>query len=97
MVVWVIYMSRMDFKLQWFFTEYKDKPIGNREEFRNNFRKKYGDFQYLNELIKSIEDYQIEKYGSSVSRSNFVAFRTSKEAIELTHRNRQRERKRLGK
>jgi hypothetical protein len=51
------------FKLEYYFAIYKDKPFRNRDVFRENFRKKHGDFKYLNELIEKIEKYQVKKYG----------------------------------
>lgn len=66
-----------DFKLNFFFMIHKDKPLPNRDEFRRTFTKKYGKFQYLEELIRMIEKYQFKKYGATLN--NFVEVRTHEE------------------
>ena len=62
----------LDFKLNYYFEEFKDKSLPNRDEFRKNFKKKYGNFQYLEELIIMIERYQIKTYGETLPRNDVV-------------------------
>lgn len=61
-----------DFKLNYYFEMYKDKPLPNRVEFRKNFKKKHGKFQYLEELIIKIEKHQFKKYGMTLPKSDLV-------------------------
>ena len=63
-------MGINEFKLEFYFNLYKDKPLKNRDEFRKNFKKAHGNFLYLPELIVRIENYQIKKYGETLD--NFV-------------------------
>lgn len=85
----------LDFKLNYYFEKMKDISFTSRQEFRIIFKKKYGKFQYLEELIKMIEEYQIKKYGCRIA--NYYELRTSEDAIRLTIKARQRERRRIGK
>ena len=62
-----------EFKLQLFFNMYKDIQISSRDSFRAWFRKKHGRFSCLNELIFMIEQYQMEKYGETISRYVYYA------------------------
>ena len=55
-----------DFKLQFYFNLYKDKAMITRSLFRVEFIKRHGEFKYLEELIRMIEDYQINKYGTTL-------------------------------
>ena len=55
-----------DFKLNLYFTMYKDYPIGSRDFFRLQFTRKHGYYHYLPELIHMIEKYQREKYGETI-------------------------------
>ena len=55
-----------DFKLQFYFNLYKDKAMITRSLFRIEFIKRHGEFKYLEELIRMIEDYQINKYGTTL-------------------------------
>lgn len=55
-----------DFKLQFYFNLYKDKAMVTRSLFRTEFIKRHGEFKYLEELIRKIEEYQINKYGSTL-------------------------------
>ena len=50
-----------DFKLQFYFNLYKDKAMITRSLFRIEFIKRHGEFKYLEELIRMIEYYQINK------------------------------------
>lgn len=78
-----------------YFEMYKDLPLPNRDEFRKNFKKKHGKFQYLEEVIKMIEDYQFEKYGQTLS--NYIKTRTKEEAKRLHYKANARDKRRLGK
>ena len=55
-----------DFKLNYYYHEFKDKPLPTREEFRNEFKKKYGKFEFIEQLIKKIENHQMRKYGRTL-------------------------------
>lgn len=55
-----------EFKLEFYFNLYKDRPISTREEFRIKFKKTHGEFEYINELLVMIEKYQIKKYGTTL-------------------------------
>lgn len=55
-----------EFKLEFYFNLYKDRPISTREEFRIKFKKTHGEFEYINELLVMIERYQIKKYGTTL-------------------------------
>ena len=63
-------MGQLDFKLNMYFQLYKDTPLENRGKFRELFRKKHGEFRYINELVVMIERYQIDKYGELLYRSD---------------------------
>lgn len=78
-----------EFKLQFYFNLYKEKPFNSRDEFRLNFRKKHGRFQYIEELILMIEKYQMKKYGETIT--NHFSLRTNQEAIKINNRARTRE------
>ena len=59
-------MGVEEFKLNLYFDKYKNKPLPNRNEFRKEFKKKHGNFKYLEELILMIEKYQIKKFGRTL-------------------------------
>ena len=59
-------IQMLDFKLQFYFKMFKDKPFKNAKVFKNEFIKQYGNFEYLNELVIMITNYQIKKYGYSL-------------------------------
>ena len=63
-------MGNIEFKLQMYFSMYKDAPLENRGKFREKFKKKHGEFQFLNELILMIEKHQIKTYGGLLYRSD---------------------------
>ena len=69
------------FKLEYYFTIYKEKPFRNRDTFRKDFKKKHGNFKYLNELIEKIEKYQFKKYGGVLIYDLDFLYK-GKEAIE---------------
>lgn len=52
-----------EFKLQFYFNLYKDKPFVNGVTFRKRFERMHGKFESINKLIVMIENYQIKKYG----------------------------------
>lgn len=86
-----------EFKLNFYFTLYKDKPLPNRLLFRERFKKHHGYFQYLEELIVMIERYQMKKYGHTLSFNNY---RTKEECKRLSVNDRNRKRmlrERLGR
>lgn len=62
----------LDFKLNYYYYKYKDKPLPNSDEFRKNFKKNHGRFQYLNELILMIINYQVKTYGGTLPDSSKI-------------------------
>lgn len=76
-----------------YFEMYKDLPLPNRDAFRKNFKKKHGKFQYLEELIYMIEDYQIKNYGETLS--NYIKTRSREEAKRVHNRANARDKRRL--
>lgn len=90
-------MDRLDFKLNLYYEMYKNKSLQNREEFRKNFTKKHGKFQYLEELIKMIEKYQMKKYGETLARSNLVLLKNREERSKDHKREYYRNKRRLEK
>jgi hypothetical protein len=44
--------------------------MDSRNDFRAKFHKKHGEFGYLNELIRMIENYQIKTYGCTLHEEN---------------------------
>lgn len=58
----------LDFKLKYYFYKYKDTMLPNSEYFRKKFKRDEGEFQYLNELIIRIVNYQVKKYGQTLHR-----------------------------
>jgi hypothetical protein len=72
-----------EFKLQFYFNLYKNKALPNRDEFRKNFKKNYGEFQYTEELIKMIEKYQMRKYGETLHDGKSIEHRTSEERSKI--------------
>ena len=67
-----------EFKLNFYFSKYKDKSLQNRDEFRRRFKKEHGSFQHLEELIFMIEKYQIKKYGRTLPDGGFYVKRTNR-------------------
>ena len=76
-------MGTNEFKLEFYFNLYKDKPLKNRDEFRKNFKKAHVNFLYLPELIVRIEKYQIKKYGCTLPNDMFVKVRSKEECDRL--------------
>ena len=75
-----------DFKLDFYFNLYKDRGMGNRKRFREDFNKKHGRFQYLEELIVMIEKYQFRKYGEILHDGKIVEYRIKEEREKINHR-----------
>lgn len=48
-----------EFKLQFYFNLYKDKPFVNGVTFKKRFERMHGKFESINKLIIMIENYQI--------------------------------------
>ena len=88
-------MGINEFKLEFYFNLYKDKPLKNRDEFRKNFKKARGHFLYLPELIVRIENYQIKKYGETLD--NFVYIPNRNERRKNNYRVNAEQKRRLGK
>ena len=88
-------MDKLDFKLKYYFEEFKDKPFKNSREFRQAFRNKYGEFKYLSELTVMIYNYQAKKYGGRLC--NCYLLSTREERKKASVNDRQRKRNRLGK
>ena len=88
-------MGINEFKLEFYFNLYKDKPLKNRDEFRKNFKKVHGNFLYLPELIVRIENYQIKKYGETLD--NFVYIPNRNERRKNNYRVNAEQKRRLGK
>ena len=78
-----------DFKLDFYFNLYKDKALVNRVEFRKNFKKKHGEFQYIEELILMIEKYQLKKYGETLHDGKIVEYRIKEERDRINRRTNQ--------
>lgn len=55
-----------EFLYKLYFEMYKDFPVTSTEEFRRFFRKKHGDYKYLNELVRDLQNYQIKKHGQTI-------------------------------
>lgn len=62
----------LDFKLNYYYYKYKDTPLPNSDEFRKRFKKEHGNFQYLNELIVMIINYQVKTYGQTLPDSHKI-------------------------
>ena len=73
-----------EFKLNFYFNLYKDKALPNRDEFRKNFKKNYGNFQYIEELIRMVEKYQMKKYGETLHDGKLIEHRTSEERDRIS-------------
>lgn len=56
----------LEFKLQYYFEIYKDAAIISTSKFKEEFIKKHGKFELLNELVIMIQRYQRNKYGDVV-------------------------------
>ena len=88
-------MGINEFKLEFYFNLYKDKPLKSRDEFRKNIKKAHGNFLYLPELIVRIENYQIKKYGETLD--NFVYIPNRNERRKNNYRVNAEQKRRLGK
>lgn len=85
----------LEFKLNLLFEIYKDNPLGCREEFRGKIKRKYGKFEYIEELILMIENYQFKTYGMTLYRGDFVKGKSKEEMARLKVNARNRRRSRL--
>ena len=56
----------LEFKLNYYYEMYKDTCIHSIKIFKDNFKKKHGDFELLNELVIMIHRYQYDKYGDLI-------------------------------
>ena len=88
-------MSKLDFQLNYYFQKLKDTSFVSRNEFRVMFRKKYGAFKGIEDLIRKIEEYQIKKYGCRIA--NYDVLKTSDERIRDSILSWKRRKSRLGK
>lgn len=88
-------ISTLDFKLQFYFNKYKNLPLPNRNRFKLEFRKKHGNFEYLNELIIMIENYQLKKFGSTLNSNQINDVRSTEQYKKIAYRENARERRRL--
>lgn len=84
-------MGNIEFKLQMYFSMYKDTPLENRGKFREKFNKKHGAFQYLNELIVMIEKHQIKKYGELLGKSDVGIIKTPDEINKIINASKHRD------
>lgn len=62
----------LEFKLNYYFNKYKDTCIIKTSKFKNEFIKKEGKFELMNELIVMIQRYQYNKYGEILPDSNIT-------------------------
>ena len=85
-------MGNIEFKLQMYFSMYKDAPLENRGKFREKFKKKHGEFLYVNELIVMIEKYQIKRYGGLVGKSDIGIIKTQDEISKIINASKHRDR-----
>ena len=70
--------SILDFKLNYYYHKYKDKPLPTSEKFRKKFKRVEGKFPYLNELIVMIINYQIKEYGQTLLNPYMIILRKEK-------------------
>ena len=69
----------LEFKLQFYFKMFKDKPFKNAKVFKSEFIKQYGNFEYLSELVIMITNYQIKKYGYSLCPNYYTPIITKED------------------
>ena len=55
-----------EFLYRLYFEMYKDFPVTSTEEFRRFFKKRHGEYKYLNELVRDLQNYQIKKHGQTI-------------------------------
>ena len=87
----------LDFKLNYYFEMLKDKPFKSTKIFKSEFIKQYGNFEYLNELVVMITNYQIEKYGCSLCPSYYTPKITKADIKRISNNANHRERNRKSK
>lgn len=90
-------IQMLDFKLQFYFKMFKDKPFKNAKVFKSEFIKQYGNFEYLNELVIMITNYQIKKYGYSLCPNYYTPKITKEDAKRISNNANHRERNRKSK
>lgn len=62
----------LEFKLNYYFELLKDTPAVSASRFKDEFVRKYGKFELLNELVIMIQRYQLNKYGNLLESGNFI-------------------------
>lgn len=82
----------LEFKLQMYFELYKDNPITNSSRFKDEFYKKYGKFDLINELVVMIQRYQFKKYGDLVPEGTLTISTLNKGIRNRREMNRNRNR-----
>ena len=87
----------LDFKLNYYFEMLKDKPFKNAKVFKSKFVKQYGNFEYLNELVIMITNYQIKKYGYSLCPNYYTPIITKEDIKRISNNANHRERNRKSK
>jgi hypothetical protein len=63
------------FKIDYYFNLYKDKAIKSAELFRNymKFKYKITDPKLLNKIYLKINNYQVERYGTNITKGCIFA------------------------
>jgi len=84
----------LDFKINYYFEEYKEYPTQSYSEFRKMFEKEHGSFIYLREVFIKICKYQRKKYGDLIESGKGVIY-TVDNSVEY-NRDRLRIRHRFG-
>lgn len=62
----------LEFKLQYYFEEYKDSSVTSYTKFREEFKKKHNDFELFKELYIMIQKYQLKKYGTLLGTGKYT-------------------------
>ena len=62
----------LEFKLNMYFEEYKDTCIVSVTRFKEEYIKKHGEFELLNELVVMIQKYQYKKYGNLLQTGKII-------------------------
>ena len=88
---------RDKFKINYYFLMYKDRPVIGRERFKGTFKRKHGEFKYIDEVLHKIERYQIKKYGNLLDRDEFIFTKSKDELKRLSTNSKCRQHSRLGR
>ena len=56
----------LEFKLNYYFNKYKESCVISTPKFKEDFIKKEGKFELMNELIVMIQRYQYKKYSELI-------------------------------